>query len=162
MRRVSTSRVVYIYVYIKTSRLFSSAVLQACFRRRTSFTLCLTLTLPCESPLGWPSPPPTFLPDIILRLQITTSIAKIARNTLPYAKRVTVDHEGRCSTHAVSEYQELASPRMRVRHFNIAGVAWSNFKPGVNTNGRIAILNATPSINVVNVGAGVDEALVAL
>ena len=51
---------------------------------------------------------------------------------------------------------------MRVRHFNIAGVAWSNFKPGINTNGRIAILNFSLSIDVVNVGAGVDEALVAL
>ena len=51
---------------------------------------------------------------------------------------------------------------MRVRHFNIAGVAWSNFKPGINTNGRTAILNVILSIDVVNVGAGVDEALVAL
>ncbi len=51
---------------------------------------------------------------------------------------------------------------MRVRHFNIAGVAWSNFKPGVNLNGRMTISNDSPSIDVVNVGAGVDEALVVL
>ena len=51
---------------------------------------------------------------------------------------------------------------MRVRHFNIAGVAWSNFKPGINTNGRIAIINDSLSIDVVNVSAGVDEALVEL
>ena len=51
---------------------------------------------------------------------------------------------------------------MRVRHFNIAGVAWSNFKPGIDINGRIAISNVLLSIDVVNVGAGVDEALVAL
>ena len=51
---------------------------------------------------------------------------------------------------------------MRVRHFNIAGVAWSNFKPGINTNGRTAILNESLSIDVANVGAGVDEALVEL
>ncbi len=51
---------------------------------------------------------------------------------------------------------------MRVRHFNIAGVAWSNFKPGINTDGRIAIFNPSLSIDVVNVGAGVDEAVVAL
>ena len=51
---------------------------------------------------------------------------------------------------------------MRVRHFNIAGVAWSNFKPGINTNGCIAILTDSLSIDVANVGAGVDEALVAL
>ena len=51
---------------------------------------------------------------------------------------------------------------MRVRHFNIAGVAWSNFKPGINANGRSAIQNYIPPIDSVNVGAGVDEALVAL
>ena len=51
---------------------------------------------------------------------------------------------------------------MRVRHFNIAGVAWSNFKPAINTNGRTAICNVSLSIDVMNVGAGVDEALVAL
>ena len=51
---------------------------------------------------------------------------------------------------------------MRVRHFNIAGVAWSNFKPSININGRPAIFNDSPSIDVVNVSAGVDEALVAL
>jgi hypothetical protein len=51
---------------------------------------------------------------------------------------------------------------MRVRHFNIAGIAWSNFKPGINTNGRIAIPNVSPSIDVANVGAGIDEAVVAL
>ena len=43
---------------------------------------------------------------------------------------------------------------MRVRHFNIAGVAWSNFKPGINTNGRTAISNDSLSIDVVNVSEG--------
>ena len=51
---------------------------------------------------------------------------------------------------------------MRVRHFNIAGVAWSNFKPGINTNGHTAIYNHSLCIDVVSVSAGVDEALVAL
>ncbi len=51
---------------------------------------------------------------------------------------------------------------MRVRHFNIAGVAWSNFKPGIDTNGYTAILNDSLSIDVVKVGTSVDEALVAL
>ena len=51
---------------------------------------------------------------------------------------------------------------MRVRHFNIAGVAWSNFKPGIDINGRTAIFNDSPSIDVMNVGAGVDKALVEL
>ena len=51
---------------------------------------------------------------------------------------------------------------MRVRHFKIALFAWSNFKPRINTNGRTAIFNDSLSIDVVKVGAGVDEALVAL
>ena len=51
---------------------------------------------------------------------------------------------------------------MRVRHFNIAGVAWSNFKPGIDINGRPAICNDSLSIDVANVGAGVDKALVEL
>ncbi len=51
---------------------------------------------------------------------------------------------------------------MRVRHFNIAGVAWSNFKPGIDTNGRPAILNFSLSIDVMNVSGGVDKALIEL
>ena len=51
---------------------------------------------------------------------------------------------------------------MRVRHFNIAGVAWSNFKPRINTNGRTAIINDSLPIDVVNMSAGIDEALVEL
>ena len=70
--------------------------------------------------------------------------------------------QGRGSLRAVAEYQARTSPRMRVRHFNIAGVAWSNFKPGIDINGRMAIFNDSLSIDVMNVGADVDEALVAL
>jgi hypothetical protein len=67
------------------------------------------------------------------------------------------------SRRAVPENQKLALPVMRVRHFNIAGVARSNFKPGINTNGRIAIFNvSSTSIDGVNVGGGVDESLVSL
>ena len=73
-----------------------------------------------------------------------------------------VDVLGRPSHLAVAEYQGITSPRMRVRHFNIAGVAWSNFKPGIDINGRIAIFNDSLSIDVMNVGAGVDEAHVEL
>jgi hypothetical protein len=72
------------------------------------------------------------------------------------------DKQGRVSPRAVAEYQEITSPRMRVRHFNIAGVAWSNFKPGISTNGRTSIINSILSIDFANVSAGVDEALVAL
>ena len=73
-----------------------------------------------------------------------------------------VEVETRASLRAVAEYQAITSPLMRVRHFNIAGVAWSNFKPGINNNGRTAIFNFSLSIDVANVGAGVDEAHVEL
>ena len=72
------------------------------------------------------------------------------------------DAQGRVSRRAVAEYQAPTSPRMRVRHFNIAGVAWSNFKPAINTNRRKSIFNEIPSIDVVNVGAGIHIAVVEL
>jgi hypothetical protein len=84
----------------------------------------------------------------------------MSRYTL--ARGAQGDVQGGVSHRAVAEYQVITSPRMRVRHFNIAGVAWSNFKPGNNVNGRTAIRNGSLSIDVVNVGADVDEALVAL
>ena len=95
-----------------------------------------------------------------MRLWNRISRAKLARYTLERGE--LGDAQGRVSPRAVAEYQAQTSPRMRVRHFNIAGVAWSNFKPGINTNGRKAIINVSLSIDVANVGAGVDEALVAL
>jgi hypothetical protein len=61
-------------------------------------------------------------------------LEKIARYTLD--RGAQGDVRGRASKHTVAEYQVITSPRMRVRHFNIAGVAWSNFKPGININGR--------------------------
>ena len=72
------------------------------------------------------------------------------------------DVQGRPSQRAVAEYQAPTSPRMRVRHFNIAGVAWSNFKPRINTNGRTAIINDSLPIDVANMSAGIYEALMAL
>jgi hypothetical protein len=51
---------------------------------------------------------------------------------------------------------------MRVRHFNIASVAWSNFEPSINANRRRTIFHFITSIDVVNVSAGVDKALVEL
>jgi hypothetical protein len=69
---------------------------------------------------------------------------------------------GSPSQRAVAEYQGMTSPHMHVGHFNIAGVAWSNFKPGININRKKAIRNESTSIDVANVGTGVDEALVVL
>jgi hypothetical protein len=95
-----------------------------------------------------------------MRLQNRISTAKIACYTL--GRGVLGDAQGRVSPRTVAEYQPITSPRMRVRHLNIAGVAWSNFKPGINTNGRMAIFDYSLSIDVVKVSGGVDEALVEL
>ena len=62
----------------------------------------------------------------------------------------------------VAEYQVQTSPRMRIGHFNVDVVAWSNFKPVMNTKGLATITNTPRLIDVANVGGGVDEALVAL
>ncbi len=51
---------------------------------------------------------------------------------------------------------------MCVRHYNIAGVAWSNFKPDINANGRTSIFDDSLSIHVANVGAGIHIAVVEL
>ena len=72
------------------------------------------------------------------------------------------DAASRASIRAVAEYKKMTSPRMHVCDCNVAGVAWSKLKPGINTNERMAITYDFLSIDVVNVSAGVDEALVAL
>ena len=51
---------------------------------------------------------------------------------------------------------------MRICDLNVAGIARSNFEPGVNINRRVAIWNYVASVNVVNVGDGIDVAVVAL
>ena len=75
---------------------------------------------------------------------------------------VQVDVQGRCRHHAVVEYKETAPPRVRVGYFNITGVARSNFKPGLDMNGRAAIINLNASVDVVNVSTSIDVAVVAL
>ena len=87
-------------------------------------------------------------------------LSKIAHYT--FVRGVLGDEQGRGSIRAVAEYQIPPFPCMRVRNFNIAGVTWSNFKPRINANGRTAISYDSLSIDVVNVSAGVDEAIVDL
>jgi hypothetical protein len=50
---------------------------------------------------------------------------------------------------------------MRIGNFNVAGIARSNFEPGVNINESTAIFNNT-SIDVMYVSSGVNVAVVAL
>jgi hypothetical protein len=92
------------------------------------------------------------------------------QNRLPLGKRASCtlvrERHGmvlrRERPRAVAECQVPTSPRMRIRHFNIACVAWSNFKTGFNVNGRIAISNYFTCIDVVSMSAGIEEAFVAL
>ena len=51
---------------------------------------------------------------------------------------------------------------MRVGDGNIAGVARRNFEICVDTNGSTAIINYNASVDVVKVGADVDETIVTL
>jgi hypothetical protein len=62
--------------------------------------------------------------------------------TAPISKRgvIVVWHDARVGHRAVAEYQVRTPPLIYIRHFNVAGVAWSNFKPGINVNGNTAII----------------------
>ena len=51
---------------------------------------------------------------------------------------------------------------MRIRNFNVSGIAWSNFKPGVDVNESMVIQNFMATIEVVNVCGGVDVSVVTL
>ncbi len=51
---------------------------------------------------------------------------------------------------------------MRVGNFNVAGIARSNFEPGVNINESLAISKLIATIDVVSVCDGVNVSVVAL
>ena len=51
---------------------------------------------------------------------------------------------------------------MRIGNFNVAGIARSNFEPGVNINECLTIPNYIATIDVVNVCDGVNISVVAL
>ena len=77
--------------------------------------------------------------------------------------RATVEVPGSVGHRAIAEYHAPTPPRMLVHHLNIAVVQpWRNFKPSINANGCVTVFNCIPCIDVVNVGAGVNEAPVEL
>ena len=51
---------------------------------------------------------------------------------------------------------------MRTGNCNVAGIAWSNFEPGVNINKSRAIFNNIATTDVVSVCDGVNVSVVAL
>ncbi len=66
------------------------------------------------------------------------------------------------SLRTVAEHEDITSPRMRIGNFNVAGIARSNYKSGVDVNESTAIFKFIPTINVANVSGGVHVAVVNL
>ena len=76
---------------------------------------------------------------------------------------VVLEHAQECgSRRTVAEHEVITSPRMRIGNFNVAGIARSNFEPGVNINKSMAISNIIATIDVVSVCDGVNVPVVAL
>ena len=69
---------------------------------------------------------------------------------------------GSVSQRTVAEHEVTTSPRMRIGNFNVAGIARSNFEPGVNINKSLAILNIIATTDVVSVCDRVNVSVVAL
>ena len=72
------------------------------------------------------------------------------------------DVQGSGSRRTVAEHEVTTSPPMRIGNFNVAGIARSNFEPGVNINKSIAIVNSIATIDVVSVCDRVNVSVVAL
>ncbi len=66
-------------------------------------------------------------------------VQKTTRHTLLRGERG--DEQGSGSPRTIAEHEATTSPRMRIGNFNVAGIARSNFEPGVNINESLAILN---------------------
>ncbi len=95
------------------------------------------------------------------------------RNPVQKLKRHTLfrgdpgEPQGSGSRPTAAEHEATTSPRMRLGNFNVAGIARSNFEPGVNINKSLAILNKrmpkkTAIIDVVSVCDRVNVSVVAL
>jgi hypothetical protein len=61
-----------------------------------------------------------------MKLAATAAFSNINRGRIIICTSPRVD----------AEYYASTSPRTGIRHFNISGVAWSNFKPNIITNER--------------------------
>ena len=94
-----------------------------------------------------------------MRFSCRNTIQKTTRHTLVRGDRG--DAQGSDST-PVAEHEDITSPRMGIGNFNVAGIARSNFEPGVNINKSIAISNIIATTDVVSVCDGVNVSVVAL
>ncbi len=99
-----------------------------------------------------------------MRLSCRNPVQKLTRRTFGRGVLgdVTSDALGSESPSTAAEKEEPTSPRMRIGNFNVAGIARSNFEPGVNINESLAILNNIATIDVVSVCDGVNVCVVAL
>ena len=95
-----------------------------------------------------------------MKFSCRNPVQKLTRHTL--ARGVPGDAQGSESMRTVAEHEATTSPRMRIGNFNVAGIARSNFEPGVNINQSLAILNNIATIDVVSVCDRVNEPVVAL
>ena len=88
------------------------------------------------------------------------AVQKKTRHTLD--RGVLGDIPGSVSRRTVAEHEQITSPRMRIGNFNVAGIARSNFEPGVNINKSLAISNMIATTDVASVCDGVNVPVVAL
>lgn len=63
---------------------------------------------------------------------------------------------------AVAEHHAVAAPRVRVDNVNVVSITRSNLEVVLHVNELIAVSNLNEAVDVVEVGAGVDVALVSL
>ena len=73
------------------------------------------------------------------------------------------DVQGSPSERAVTKCHAPTLPPMIIHHLNIAVITWSNFEAGIDVNGIIiGVIDHNSSIDVVDVSAGVNVAVVKL
>ena len=95
-----------------------------------------------------------------MKFSCRNPVQKTTRHTL--LRGVLGDAQGSGSRHTVAEHEVTTSPRMRIGNFNVAGIARSNFEPGVNINKSRAISNIIATTDVASVCDGVNVPVVAL
>ena len=72
------------------------------------------------------------------------------------------DVQGCGSRRKVAEHKPKTSPRMRIRNFNVTGIALSSFELGVNINGTLPILKIIDTIDAANARNSVNTSVVVL
>ena len=72
------------------------------------------------------------------------------------------DVQGCVRHEAIAKHQAHTAPSIQICDLNIAGIAWGNFKIGINVNGRFAVLTLIVTVDVVNVRSGIHVAVVML